>query len=179
MDTSRNLLFNEIKELRNSLEDKVSKVNDRLIQIENDYHKNRDELIADIEEKNRKLVEQLNDFKKKFEEEQEYRRKQEVAMTERLAAHEQYVRDRFEKEKTDREKKISSLWLTLDSHAKGRSKNDFEMNKLITEEMAVLKNDLTSEIKLREKEDDEIVIAIQKYTQKLQTSLKIINSTDT
>lgn len=53
------------------------------------------------------------------------------------------------------------------------------MNRLITDDMAKLKNDLTEEIQLRENEDDEIVTAIHKYTEKLQSSLKIINSTDT
>ncbi len=39
--------------------------------------------------------------------------------------------------------------------------------------------DVGAESGVREREDDEIVEALNRYTMKLQNSLKIINSTDT
>jgi hypothetical protein len=41
-----------------------------------------------------------------------------------------------------------------------------------------LKNDYRSEAEAREREDDEIIEALNRYTLKLQSSLKIVNSTE-
>ena len=52
------------------------------------------------------------------------------------------------------------------------------METLNEKEINQLHNDVRTECEIREREDDEIVEALNRYTMKLQKSLYIINSTN-
>lgn len=55
---------------------------------------------------------------------------------------------------------------------------DLRICVLIAEYLFLFTHLLMTYDQIREREDDEIVEALNKYTVKLQTSLKLINSTD-
>lgn len=62
---------------------------------------------------------------------------------------------------------------------KSRIKADGKFQNVIKEELQSLHNQIAIECQVREREDDEIVEALNRYTAKLQSSLQIINSTNT
>ena len=57
-------------------------------------------------------------------------------------------------------------------------KRDERFQKYVQEEIANLRNALSQESQVREREDDELVEALNRYAEKLQSSLKLVNSTE-
>jgi hypothetical protein len=60
-----------------------------------------------------------------------------------------------------------------------RDKAEDRFQSFFEREVHRLHNDVRQESETREREDDEIVEALNRYTIKLQTSLKLLNSTET
>jgi hypothetical protein len=59
-----------------------------------------------------------------------------------------------------------------------RKKRVERFNAMVEREITKLKNSIARETVIREKEDDEIVHTLTKYTEKLQNSLRVINTTE-
>jgi hypothetical protein len=66
----------------------------------------------------------------------------------------------------------------LEDNVKLRDKTEARFQAFFDKELNRLKNDFRTETEVREREDDEIIEALNRYTLKLQTSLKVVNSTD-
>jgi len=66
----------------------------------------------------------------------------------------------------------------LEDNIKLRTKAETRFQGFFDREINKLQNDFRTEAESREREDDEIIEALNRYTLKLQTSLKVVNSTD-
>ncbi|RYH06622.1 hypothetical protein EON65_42645 [archaeon] len=66
----------------------------------------------------------------------------------------------------------------LEENIKIRDKTESKFAAFFEREVNILKNDYRVEKETREREDDEIIEALNRYTIKLQNSLKVVNSTD-
>jgi hypothetical protein len=66
----------------------------------------------------------------------------------------------------------------LEDNIKLRNKAETRFQNYFEREVNKLRNDFQTEAETREREDDEIIEALNRYTLKLQTSLKVVNSTD-
>jgi hypothetical protein len=55
---------------------------------------------------------------------------------------------------------------------------EIRFSAFFNRELARLKADFALETMLRDREDDEIMEALNRYTLKLQTSLQVVNSSD-
>lgn len=67
----------------------------------------------------------------------------------------------------------------IDTAAASRVKADERFQSAVTEELASLRNAIRKEEQQRIQEDDEILDTLNRYVQKLQASLQIVNSSDT
>jgi hypothetical protein len=66
----------------------------------------------------------------------------------------------------------------LEDNIKLRDKSETRFQEFFERELNKLRNDFRAESEVREREDDEIIEALNRYTIKLQNSLKVVNSTD-
>lgn len=66
----------------------------------------------------------------------------------------------------------------LEENIKLRNKAETRFQAFFDRELNKLRNDYRNETEIREREDDEIIEALNRYTLKLQSSLKVVNSTD-
>ena len=66
----------------------------------------------------------------------------------------------------------------LEDNIKLRDKAEERFQSFFEREIHRLHNDVRKESEVREREDDEIIEALNRYTLKLQNSLKVVNSTD-
>jgi hypothetical protein len=66
----------------------------------------------------------------------------------------------------------------MESYTSNRIKADTKFQEFAQEEIANIQNSLIQESQTREREDDEIIEALNRYTAKLQDSLQLINSSD-
>ena len=78
-----------------------------------------------------------------------------------------------------RESRYAAVRAILEDNIKLRDKAEERFQTYFEREVHQLHNDVRTASEVREREDDEIVEALNRYTMKLQNSLKIINSTET
>ena len=95
-----------------------------------------------------------------------------------LSEHEHKVAEEFEEQLQLREARYFAVRKVLEDNIKLRDKAEERFQQFFEKEIHSLHNSINIESEIREREDDEIVEALNRYTVKLQASLTIINSTD-
>ena len=151
---------------------------DRLAVLEAQFEQLQVDVPEDIQQRTAKITAELQRFDEAFEAEKVRRLAAEESILNRLANHEHEVASRFDKVRDARQKQFLSLRTKLDESARERMKRDERFQKYVQEEIANLRNALSQESQVREREDDELVEALNRYAEKLQSSLKLVNSTE-
>ena len=82
----------------------------------------------------------------------------------------------IEKETTVREQISQGLQTRIEDNERLRSQSEYELQSKIQNEMLELKGMIDREKQERLLGDDEIINALNRYTQQLQTSLSVITS---
>lgn len=161
------------------LQANIDAVNRRVDELEAKFEEDKARMSAEIKERNEQLTKQLLDFQEVFEAEKKSRLERESKIASNLATHEAETKESFEGERSKREKVYLELKTKLDDAIRSRTKADEKFQSFVSEEIASIKNAIRKEEEVREQEDDEIVETLNRYAQKLQASLQIINSSDT
>jgi hypothetical protein len=177
--TLKNSLESQLQEKTVMLKQNLEDMSKQLQRLEADFEQEKIRVTKDIEDRNRELTLQLKAFQELFEAERASRLEREAAIVARLAAHEHMVQEQFQQIRAVRESKYLELRDILQDNVRSRKKGDEAFHAIFEEEIALLKNQISEEKGIREAEDDEIVDALNRYTQKLQGSLQILNSTKT
>ncbi|ETV83275.1 hypothetical protein H257_04040 [Aphanomyces astaci] len=151
---------------------------DKILTLEGQFEYEKVHIPEVIEARTNELTAKLSNFMDAFEAERTRRLEREAEILKRLSDHEQLVADQFSKERRDREVKATELKESLDMYTKTRLRGDGKFQLVAQEEIAKIQNLLVQESQTREREDDEIIDALNRYTAKLQDSLKLINSTE-
>ena len=90
--------------------------------------------------------------------------------------YENHVTEKLKAMVVERDAIVLELRTMLEQSENGRKEADEKFQRLITEELHLLKLDVSKETKERQLEDDEIVEALNRYTRNLQSSLSVIGS---
>ena len=135
-------------------------------------------ILRQIDERGQELARLLNEFKDEFERERVLRLEREERLVKQLTDQEYVTNERFESQIQTRETRYAAIRVILEDNIKLRDKAEERFSSFFEREIHKLHNDVRVETEVREREDDEIVEALNRYTMKLQSSLKIINSTD-
>ena len=157
---------------------KLDDVHERITLLDEKFEREKAYILRYIDEKGEELARMLNQFRAEFEEDRELRLKREAVLVKQLTDHEHEVNERFENQIETREKLYQGVKAILEDNIKLRDKSSERFQAFFEREVHRLHNDVRIESETREREDDEIVEALNRYTVKLQSSLKIINSTD-
>jgi len=160
------------------VDERLDVVMQRLTDLEAQFAQMKKEIPEEIERRTEMLRKLLHEFQEDFKREQERRIKREAEIMHELDMHEQDTAERFVVEEKAREKKVLKLNVTLKHEIIMRNKGDEKFQDFAEEDIDALKKALALESEAREREDDEIVDALNAYTAKLQKSLQIINSTE-
>ncbi|CAM9147315.1 unnamed protein product [Chrysoparadoxa australica] len=168
-----------ITERSDAIQERLNTIVGKLDSLEVLFSTEMAKIPVDIQRRTEELTKMLTDFECKFDAERNSRLEREGRIVKQLGDHEEVVSGNFDKERTARENTYAELRRTLDENIRSRMKGDEKFQSFVAEELAALRNAVGLERQTREKEDDEIVDALNRYTTKLQTSLKIINSAET
>mmetsp|Transcript_11697 Transcript_11697/g.17091 ORF Transcript_11697/g.17091 Transcript_11697/m.17091 type:complete len:292 (-) Transcript_11697:194-1069(-) len=150
------------------LEDKVVELNDRL---------DEEKMIipSDIEKRGKELQDMLASFQTEFSVERRDRLSREGRIMKQLTDHAGELTDKWEQETLERQKDAEELKARLEHHESHRAKADEDFDSLISSELMALKESLQAESSERKEEDDEIVAALNRYTENLQQSLSMLD----
>eukprot|EP01035_Chromulina_nebulosa_P020952 gene20952-27155_t len=157
---------------------RIDEVNDRITTLDLRLTKEKEEIIKQIDAQGETLRKLLNEFKGEFEKDKILRLEREEKITEQLNDHEQLVDDNFKAQIEDREKRYALVRNMLEDNIKLREKSEEKFQTFFENQIHILHNQIKNESQIRQREDDEIIEALNRYTLKLQNSLKVVNSTD-
>ncbi len=154
----------------NNLEEKVHELNERL-------EEERNKIPKDIEARGRELKEMINEFQEEFSTERRDRLAREGRIMKQLTDHSEDMKTTWQKESQKREDSVQKLRSRLDDHERYRSQADETFENLIARELEALRMEVERERLERMNEDDEIVEALNRYTENLQNSLSTLSMT--
>ncbi|GMI26592.1 hypothetical protein TeGR_g6779 [Tetraparma gracilis] len=169
----------QIEERSEKIHERLEVLSERITDLNGRFEEEKIRIPADIERRGKELAEMLHVFQQDFNVEKAERIEREARVEKQLGDHEHVVEVRFEEERAARETRYTELQRVIEVNEKSRIKADGKFQNVIKEELQSLHNQIAIECQVREREDDEIVEALNRYTAKLQSSLQIINSTNT
>jgi len=178
VEDARDTLLAKIQTHMEHVELSLEALNERVDSLEAALEVEKVNIPADIERRGAELTARLEAFQERFEAERLSRLEREKEITARLAAHENQVAEELDAERNSREQKYQELKSILEESVTLRKSRTERFHVFLEKEIAVLKNAIQEESVLREKEDDEIVETLTRYTAKLQDSLRVINTTE-
>jgi len=161
------------------LEEQVAATRRRLDELEVSFAADRDRVLAEVERRNTDLAAKLEAFHEVFEAERAERRRREAAIEARIAGAEHDSEEAFAAERARREQAHAKVKERLDHAVSTRARADEKLRVWAEGELADVRTSFAAEVRQREAEDDAILAALTRYTQKLQASLHIINASDT
>jgi hypothetical protein len=134
--------------------------------------------IAEVERRNAELLASLASFQAAFEAERADRVKREAAIAERMAGEEHRAVARWDGERSVREAAYMDVRGKLEAAVAARATADARFQAGVLEEVAALRNSIAAEARARAAEDEALAGVLDKYVQKLQASLALINTMD-
>jgi hypothetical protein len=174
-----NKSFHETLENRTSkTQAKLDVLADRITELDEKFEKEKVQILQEIEARGEELKRMLYEFKEEFEEDKKLRLQREEVLAKQLADHEHEVSEKFNVQIEGREARYQAVRAVLEGNIKLRDRAEARFSSFFEREIHKLHNDVQAEVELREREDDEIVEALNRYTAKLQKSLFIVNSTE-
>ncbi len=182
-DTKRNIEMME-DTLYNAMESKLQSIQFRLKTMEDKVHElnerleeERNKIPKDIEAKGMELKNMVKSFQEEFATERRDRLAREGQIMKQLSDHANEMRSTWQSESTRREECVQELSRRLDEHESNRAQADEGFENLIARELEALRGDIEREKAERMMEDDEIVDALNRYTENLQLSLSTLSMT--
>ena len=169
----------EMKDHVQTLHERMAALEVRMKQLEEELAEEKIKIPRMIEERNRILTAMLEKFQEEFRVEVARRKVREDEIVAKLQDHEHVVEKRFVVERKEREEQHMELEKTLEYNIRARAKGDEKFREFVKQEFNTVHNSVEDEAQIREQEDDEIVETLSAYTKKLQSSLHIINATNT
>lgn len=149
------------------LEEKVEELNTRLIE-------EGDRIPKDLELKGKEVKDLLEKFQSEFATEKNERLTREARIMRQLNGLAQDMSEKWKIETAERNEVVNELNSKVDKIEASRQDSDDEFERLISTEIQALKDELHRESQERRVEDDEIVEALNRYTENLRNSLAML-----
>lgn len=177
--TAANKAFHTSLDERNeATSNRLDSLHKRITDLDERLDREKADILREIDDRGRELTRMLNLFKEEFDQDRVLRLEREARITKQLTDHEHETAENFENQIKCREARHGAVRALLEENIKLRDKSEDRFQAFFEKEVHRLHNDVRVEAEVREREDDEITEALNRYTVKLQTSLKIVNSTD-
>jgi len=152
-----------------SIEEKLNNMNDRL-------EEEKGKIPIDIEQRGKEIRDMIVKFQEDFVKERHDRLNREGRMMRLISDHTSLLRNYWNEERMDRKTTYELFREKLDDNEKKQGNERAKFKEMVNNDLQKLKNDLIKETKERKLEDDEIVDALNRYTDNVQNSLNIISS---
>jgi hypothetical protein len=150
-----------LKERSLHMEERLASVQQKVEELSARFEEEKDAVPKDMERRGNELREMLTTFQKELAEER----------TDRLNRE-----GRILKQMDEREQISQELQKRIEDNERLRSQAERDLQYTIQNEMYDLKEMIDREKQERQLGDDEIIMALERYTQQLQSSLSVISS---
>ena len=165
-----------LKERSLHMEERLASVQQKVEELSARFEEEKDAVPKDMELRGKELREMLNTFQKELAEERTDRLNREGRILKQMDEHSSAIFGAIEKEIGEREQISQELQKRIEDNERLRSQAEHDLQSSIQNEMSDLKEMIDREKQERQLGDDEIIMALERYTQQLQSSLSVISS---
>jgi hypothetical protein len=158
-----------------SLMTDVEALNERVGVVEEEFSTARQGYIRDMEDKSTLVADDIVALKSVFTTERTERKERETLIIAKLKDLDRRTAEQMVKDDEQLDKHVIELNMELGvvGHEEDRKFHEF-----VFTELAALRTGLENETQLREQADDEIVAALNHYTQSVQEAMRVVNQGD-
>ena len=169
-------LKKQLEEDNIKLEGRLVKLEQRIEELEHRWGKEAQSQVAAVERKGEEFAKALQKLQEEHDVERKARLRREGSLLQQVENHAKEFEDRWKSERKARIEKVASLEASLAQKEDKRLKEQASFQQRVDEELASLKAEIDVEIQERQVQDEDIVAALNRYTQQLQQSLSILSS---
>lgn len=149
----------------------VDALDDRTSIVEKDFTHSRERYVAEMEDESGQLNQELCEFQQGFEEEIADRKLRESDLLEKIRVAEGKAAEKIAHEIQQHDQKYAHLARDAEDSSRAREESQRHFQERAIAEVEAAATSLKSTTKAREQADDDIVIALNHYTQALQGAL--------
>ena len=158
------------------MEERLVSVQQKVEELTNRFEVEKESVPKDMDRRGQELKEMLNTFQRELSEERTDRLNREGRILKQMEDNSSTIFGAIEKETNQREEIVYGLQSRIEENERQRTQNEQELQSKLQTEMDELKGMIDREEKERQLGDEEIVNALERYTQQLQSSLSVISS---
>jgi len=173
MEQSFERILNE-RSLR--MEERLVSVQQKMEELTKRFEEEKDAVPKDMEARGTELKEILDTFQKELAEERSDRLKREGRILKQMDDHSSEIFGSIENEMLEREGISQGLQTRIEDNERLRSQSEHDLQSRIQNEMSELKGMIDREQQERKLGDEEIILGLNEYTARLQSSLSVISS---
>mmetsp|Transcript_17616 Transcript_17616/g.37022 ORF Transcript_17616/g.37022 Transcript_17616/m.37022 type:complete len:316 (+) Transcript_17616:131-1078(+) len=169
--------FERILEERSArMEERLVGLTQKVEELTGRFEEDKERVPLEMERKGRELVEMMDAFRKELSEERSDRLSREGRIMKQMGDHSEWILGSIEKEAEAREEQARELSEKLSLQERQRRAKEEELQGQIQRELDELRGMIEREGRERKVEDEDIVMALNRYTQQMQSSLSVITS---
>jgi hypothetical protein len=172
LDRLQSKILARIEKLTNSLDSLTT----RCSALESGIQQFKGELPTKLSVDTAALIKEISTLRNSMEQDKKHRNERDTAYLRRIAEVEYGIDSKFESGFAIMEQQTSSLKQEIASLSRTDESSEEQFRAFILEEVAALKNSLSLAAQAREQTDDEIVQAINQYTNALHKGLRSANA---
>lgn len=182
-DQAREQIYEMEQRLRQQLQDdndklqaRLSKLETRMQELENRWTEDAAHQLDSIGHKAREFNKVLEQLQQEHDMERKARLRREGSLLQQVEQHAKEFEDRWNAERQDRLDQIAKLEKRLTEKETQREREQASFQRRVEEELELLRTEIDLEVQERQAHDDQIVAALNRYTQQLQQSLSILSA---
>lgn len=165
-----------LKERSLRMEERLASVQQKVEELVVRFDEEKNTVPKDMEIRGKELKDMLGTLQKELADERTDRLNREGRILKQMDDHTSTIFDAIHKESSEREQISQGLQKRIEDNERQRSQSEQDLQYTIQNEMSDLKEMIDRENQERQLGDNEIVMALNRYTQQLQSSLSVISS---
>jgi hypothetical protein len=169
-------LRQQLQEEHQGLQDRLDMLDERLGALQQKWNADSNDQVELIRNKAADLNRSLQSIQEHQDSERKARLKREGSLLQQVELHAKEFEERWNEERSDRIQKLGELEDRMVRHEARLAMEQKRYEERIEAELTLLKEELAQEVEERQTQDEEIVAALNRYTQQLQQSLSILSS---
>ena len=159
-----------------AIDERLDRLQHRIAALEGRWEQESTAQVEWIQQKADGICQTLEDMQEAHDEERRARLKREGRLLAQVEDHGRHFEERWETERKERLESIQSITNRLEAQASNQSEKQASFHGRVELELQQLQQELQEEQEERQAQDEEIVAALNRYTQQLQHSLSILSS---
>jgi uncharacterized protein YukE len=169
-------LRQQLQEDNHKLQERLATLEARFDELEQHWEGTSSAQMETIHKTSTDFGNALEHLQQEQDTERKARLRREGTLLQQVENHAKEFEDRWNAERQDRLERVRQLEELMDGQESKRVKEQAEFQRRVSQELESLRQELEEEVEERQIQDEDIVSALNRYTQQLQQSLSILSS---